>query len=360
MERAALSRRARWAVLGGLVATVTLGPAGCTSFDDAVADQGYFDVAGAVLVCARVFSCPHLGASLRQSLGVPIDDSNFSMCLSWLAGPSPAPPGGFALQAARLREIAEAASCEATFADLDVRVFDDDDARCAGSSADRCTDQGDVLDCHEHRLIRCPGAQFAADSQCFVSGSLARCAVSSCPPLSQVFTCVGATLSLCGIGSKLRQELDCAALDQNCLTTSETLGAGVVEQQIAICTAADNAAPTSVCSGHGLAACTPDGAAMVLCNHVGKVEGYPAVGAVEVVYPCEKELGWRCEEVTGGPLASCVRPDAECTPVDAGVNRCDGDHLEVCLAGRRERVDCTAAGARCHEGAAGASCTFAP
>ena len=102
---------------------------------------------------------------------------------------------------------------------------------------------------------------------------------------------------------------------------------------------------------------------MVVCDRLVKFKnksGATTVGGVEALYHCQKELGWSCVESAAGAIASCARPDAECAPTDADVNRCDGDAVQVCLAGRRARVDCAAVGATCREEALGARCVLAP
>src|SRR5262245_25348473 len=47
----------------------------------------YLPLDDAAVVCSRAFTCPFLAQSIAVSLGVPADDTNFSQCLTWLAGP---------------------------------------------------------------------------------------------------------------------------------------------------------------------------------------------------------------------------------------------------------------------------------
>ncbi len=92
---------------------------------------------------------------------------------------------------------------------------------------------------------------------------------------------------------------------------------------------------------------------------VSNVLGSVTFGAVEVLYPCQKDLGWPCTDPGAGSMPYCERPEAECSPVDPGVNTCDGDVLAACVSGQSQSIDCSAAGARCLPGTAGAFCGYA-
>ena len=346
------------ALLGALA-----GPLGaCTSFDDAVATQGYFDFAQATRVCARVFTCPNLAASLRQSLDAPLDDASFSQCLSWLAGPTPAPPGGFAAQSAVLDQIAAAASCDDALDALDVRVFAAD-PRCPiaadGHAVDVC-DGGDLVDCHHDRTVRCSGPAFAAGSACAYQDKAAE--VASCQSgkatdvcLKIGATCDDTTLALCEAGLTRMEELPCAAVGVGCASEATALHL----QQDAFCT--NSADPTTVCAGvagDGATACTSAGE-LVVCNHLLTVGG-TTLGGVEVAYDCKGlGAGWSCAG-GGSTVAFCAPPpaDAECLPAGF-VSTCAGDTLAVCVAGQSTHVDCAAAGATCSDPGQGARCLYA-
>ncbi|MFT3773648.1 MAG: hypothetical protein QM820_50380 [Minicystis sp.] len=362
-------RRSRGAqralALLALTTLVPLGAGACTSFSSAVADVGYFDFAGATRVCARVFSCPRLATSLRQSLVAPIDDVNFSTCMSWLAGPSPAPPRGFTAQAEALAGVASATTCDEAARDLDVSPLADDDPRCA-SGADACLPSGDVLDCHARRLVRCPGTQFVPSSKCRSEGAFASCSIvlgsESC--VGTVPLCSGSVYSACDEASALREAIDCAPFGEACLDSSQAVVFGPgLKNKLSICTSSDNTSPQKLCddaTGEGWMGCSADGGSVVLCNHLTKVKTV-TFGGVEVLYGCQTSLGWTCRDGIAGSIPYCERPDAECSPSDADVNRCDGDTLHVCLAGRRADIDCGAVGATCQKDAdRGGHCAFAP
>lgn len=339
-------------VIAGSIATLIVS---CTSFDQAVADGGYFDVADATRVCARLFSCPGLAASLRQSIAAPVDDTNFSLCLSWLAGPAPTPPSGFSAQVEALRRVGAAASCDAAASGLEARVLAPDDTRCDGA-ADACLDATHVLDCHERRILDCAGGGFAPGSACALTGNIARCAVGPCSlPGENILACADGALTICDRSLKQKYAIVCAATGASCVTSPTRVSVTATASiSISACTSSDNELTlAAVCSGavgDGVTACSTDSAAMVVCNRLVNFKskgGLTTVGGVESLYHCQKDLGWSCIEGAAGAIAACARPGAECAITDADVNRCDGSAIEVCLAGRRARVDCATAGATC-------------
>ena len=136
---------------------------------------------------------------------------------------------------------------------------------------------------------------------------------------------------------------------------------------VSACTSHDNeltlAAVCSGASGDGAASCSTDSASMVVCNRLVRFKskgGVTTVGGVEALYHCQRELGWCCVEGAASAFAFCARPDADCAPGGADVDRCDGDRIEICLAGHRASVDCAAVGATCHGASGAARCELAP
>jgi hypothetical protein len=347
-----------------LLFAAPLALSGCLSFDDAVATASYLDFDGATRACARIASCPELAASLRQSLYIPLDGDDFSACMSWLAGPTPEPGGGFAAQTDVLSRVASATSCDAALDLLSVRVLAADDDRCA-SGMDQCTDEGDLLDCHRGRQVRCPGGPFTSGT-CFVtSDGIGRCATGACiVGVTNLPSCDGASLSVCEEGVNLKQSLDCGASGQVCVTTPEPVAWNALfHAKAAVCSKEGNPAPTALCRdapGSGHTVCTPDGASIVVCGEVAEIKELSVVqtitlAGVEALYDCREDLGFSCQT---GTVARCVRPDAECSNSDLDVNRCDGDDIDVCIGGRRERIDCGSAGARCQGEAGHARCVY--
>jgi hypothetical protein len=365
-----IPRRAPVLLLGAAL----LATGGCESFDDAVVSEGYVDFAGAARTCARVFACPGLDVALRRSIAAPIDGQNFSTCLSWLAGPSPTPPGGFAAQAAVLAQVAAATSCEAAASGLGVVPLAASDPLCAGGATTGCTSTGDVFDCAAGVTVRCDGAQFAEGSACQEDPVLGpRCAVPEPPGCKPSFagigTCSGSLL--CADNLPPQEEIDCSAFGEGCISDMVTVP-GLLHHEltapVSLCAAVEDTDPT-ICKGvaEGAATCTPSGA-MVVCDHV-RTSTLPdgalpvLYAAVEVLYDCQADLGWGCTAPApgSGAIPFCSPPGAACAPTDAGVNTCDGDVLAACVAGQAQPIDCGAVGASCHPGgAAGAFCAFDP
>jgi hypothetical protein len=348
--------------LAVLLATAALPlPGGCVAFDGATATQGYFDFAGATRVCARVFSCPGLAGSLRQSIAAPVDDQSFSVCVSWLAGPAPAPPAGFAAQVDVLQAVSAAASCADAETGLDVLVLPPAQTECPAGAGDHCVDEDHLADCAGLRVVSCGGKQFAPGSKCVASGSAATC--STGVPCSVVVTDLNAcddpqTLDLCVPGVNLKEQLACAAFGEGCAAFDLTTH---LPGKLSLCTDAGNPAPASLCAGatgSGFTTCSSDGTTMVLCDQV-RTSGTLTFGAIEVRYACS-DLGLTCAGGGAGPIAYCAPPGAACTPTDPDVNACDGDHIDVCLAGSHVTLDCAAAGGSCQGSAGSARCVVSP
>ena len=344
-------RRARAITKLVALASLSAALATCTTFDGAAPSGAYLDLAAASRACAQIFSCPGLGPSLRQSLSIPIDDADFSGCVTWLAGPSPTPPGGFDALAKTLDAVGAATSCEAALAGLDVRALSDGDPICGGDVADQCTSGGDLVDCHARRQIRCTSPAFGPGSTCRLNkAGEGRCSPTPTPCIAAArpLECSGSTLSACEPGVNLKQELACAGAHTSCVTSTETVGP-LGKTTVSLCTNEAAPSPDSDCAGateDGFTACRPDGSAVVLCNHVAVVSGASYVG-LEVAFACDHgELHWSCQAGPGA-VPTCVRPDAECALGDPDVNRCDGDSLSACVASRRVTLDCAAAGGGC-------------
>jgi hypothetical protein len=352
--------------LVALLLVAAAAPGGCESFDDAVATQGYLDFNGAAAVCARVFTCPGLATSLRRSIAAPIDGVNFSTCMSWLAGPSPTPPAGFAAQGAVLAQVASATTCAAAAAGLGVVPLAANDPLCAQGVTAGCTPGGDLFDCAAGQIVRCPGSQYASGSTCDPIALV--CASPGCAaPIDKIGACVSAT-TLCADDLPPQEEIVCSAFGEGCVADMVP-APGLLDHDLSVslCTSEDNADPTICGSGQpeGATACT-SGGAMVVCDHLRTVPGplgtSIAFGAVEALYPCQEDLGWPCTAPVTGSMPYCARPGAACSPEDADVNTCDGDVLVACIAGESEQIDCTTVGATCHPappgGGAGAFCAF--
>jgi hypothetical protein len=215
--------------------------------------------------------------------------------------------------------------------------------------------------------VSCAGQGFAPGSACVVSGDVARCVSSACSLADDgILACADNTLSICDPSLKQRYAIACAATGSTCVTSPTRVSVTATASiPVSACTSRDNeltlAAGCSGAAGDGATSCTTDSASMVVCNRLVRFKskgGVTTVGGVEALYHCQRELGWSCAEGPAG--AFCARPDAECAPDSADVDRCDGDVITVCLAGHRVNVDCAAVGATCHGASGGAHCELAP
>lgn len=350
-----------------LVLTLTALPC-CTSFDDAVADQGYLDLADAARLCTNVFSCgdpgqfpvgeeQDVGASLRASLGLPVDATSFSRCLTWFAGPVSPRVGGLVDQRATLATATVATSCAELVRGLDVQVFAAGNTSCAASPGiDACTAAGDVKDCHRARVVRCPGARLTPGSTCQTSGAVARCATDGlCKN-----RCVSSTiLGLCELGTGLTVNLVCASTGTSC--QSKTLNGPLLSTDL--CTNDITAEGTCVEGSEGRARCA-GAKAVRLCHEVQTLQVAKLSASFsfeEAIFDCAA-FGASCLDGPGDATAICAAPAAECSPDEPDVDRCEGDAITVCLAGKRRRVDCAAIGAVCQPASSGRSahCSNSP
>src|SRR5262245_59510748 len=87
--------RRRWLALTAIAAAfgaVAAAYAGCTVFDILTPEQTYLDTNDdAAFVCGAIFACrdSQLARGLAMSAGIPVSDSNFSLCMTWLTAPLP-------------------------------------------------------------------------------------------------------------------------------------------------------------------------------------------------------------------------------------------------------------------------------
>ena len=179
MSRGSVGRSVAFG-LAGAVAIAIGAASACTTFDglsassdggvDAGVDQGvvvvdaapeaaalptYLSEGDAAKACALVFRCPLLASSVITSVAVPVDPTNFTLCMDWLAGPLPPNRVGIPIQSSIFQCIANATTCSAAAACVPIENFLPGDPRCADAGAgdagkEKCADDGGtVLRCND-------------------------------------------------------------------------------------------------------------------------------------------------------------------------------------------------------------------
>lgn len=339
--------------LGGAILGFGLA-ASCTTFDDAVflpdlrsgtapnagpgtppasplGDAGpsaseppptYLAIEDAANLCTMVNRCQELTKSIFRSVGVPVSPSNYSDCMTWLAGPIPPTRIGMAIQTSVLSCMAKAQTCQEAGACGALEQFGPNDPRCAdatpGAAPTRCADNGaTAIRCNFGNAVHCDNAFFGPGSTCAIAPDGSGVCVAS-PTCAGAEACLGSVLDRCtNLG--VRVDVDCAMLGLSCGQNPK--GAGLS------CLA--NGERLS-CTGIS-AQCVGD--VVQVCNN-------------EVISPFNcGELGGRCASPQGTPR--CVRDDDACTPYDKGVNACDGDRIHLCISGRPVDFDCASVGLTC-------------
>jgi hypothetical protein len=285
------------------------------------------DLATAARLCSRVHECsPLLAYSIAGSLGLPISGSNFSACVSWALAPVPASRLGRDLQARALACIAAAGSCAEAGGCLAYESIADDDPRCAtdaGKSTRACLPNGDVVDCGYRRIEHCKDPTFGTSAKCAAKAAL--CADDgNCTAAAN--DCRLSNLEICNSGSDpdgvgVRTSFTCAVEGLACDTNGDLGFPDCV-------TAPGHPKP---CTSVGMATCSGDLA--LVCN-----------GAMNSQFDCAG-VGGTCVPDEGVPR--CKLPGDKCSPVDMGVNACDGRRIALCAAGQRAVFDCTTIGQRC-------------
>lgn len=332
----------------------------CTTFSDVVYVEGedageplpdggsgevsFLSVEDAARACSRAMSCPQLPASIVASSGVPLDPVNFSMCLTWLAGPISPARVGLATQRQTLQCVADATGCIQAGECLSLEYLNQGDPRCAnhgtgGSSGSAggggagggaggggtvgeavyCSDSGlDVIHCDTFYAIHCNTPFFTPGTQCLegADGSLWCSSGQNCVGSD---SCAGTVLEYCGGTTELRFSVNCAAVGTTCgldtdLGYVDCLTNGV--RRNCVGTAA-------TCSGDSVEVCDNAEISIFDCASIGRT--------------CAADQG----------LARCASQTDTCTPFDVGMNECEGDTLKVCVGGKPVDLDCSSVGLSC-------------
>jgi hypothetical protein len=260
----------------------------------------------AARLCSRVFACPNLGASIAMSLGVPVSDTNFSQCVTWINGPIAPNRRGFAYQEEILKCAAEASSCADAAACLPLEKIAANASACSDQTS-KCIDSATAVDCSSLVVSRCDTEGFFPGSACATGSGEAACVSGTCNTPGDA-TCDDDTLATCGPAGVTRAPCAVAGL-----------------------TCAENAQGAS-CAGAG--ACTKAGASVCAGNVVHACDG-----ATLSTFDCGV-IGMSCIE-PGTDAASCAPLDAECTPFSDTVNICSGNkELTGCVGGKVVTIGC--------------------
>ena len=310
----------------GAEASGEAGDAGIETGPDA-ATQSYLSLEDAAKACTMMFGCPYLAKSVVWSMAVPVDDLNYSLCLSWLAGPISKQRIGFGLQADALACIAEAASCDEAGACLWVELMAPGDPRCADAGPeDRCADDaGSVVLCQYQYVIHCDSAYYTPGATCMDgTNNWKGCGLE--PDCTSVTSCVGPVLTYCAMDT-LKYGINCAYGGYGCGFEADSGYPCVPDEGFKECTIP------------GASRCADD--TVWICD-----------GLYESAFDCAS-IGFECTDLQGA--AQCAPPSPACTPTDATQNVCHGTSIDVCVGGSATTFDCESIGLSCVPGAQGKS-----
>ena len=110
----------------------------------------YLSFQDAARLCTLTFACPQLQSTIAYSTQVPIDQDNFSLCMTWATGPIAPSRIGFALQQPQLQCAAAAfPSCLAAGACFVFEQLATGDPRCQGRpDGGACLSANSALNCN--------------------------------------------------------------------------------------------------------------------------------------------------------------------------------------------------------------------
>ncbi len=273
----------------------------------------YLNIDDAARVCALAFNCPNLALDLVESIDVPIDGDNFSLCMDWATGPIPPDREGFTLQQGVLQCTAQAPDCKTAAACSVFEELNTGDPRCPPpvptDSGTYCTnDGGTKVDCVNGFVQNCFVGQFTPGSSCrFDQGGTAWCSLpldSGCPAFS---TCQSSFQDYCGI--------DNLHFRINCLTVG------------GLCSFDDA----------GNSQCGP------FCNATSTACAGTSVGVCDGIelttFDCPA-LDASCSNM--GNAIHCAQTTDQCSPTDSTVNKCtDSTHIDLCIGGQKVNYDCS-------------------
>jgi hypothetical protein len=109
-------------------------------------------------------------------------------------------------------------------------------------------------------------------------------------------------------------------------------------------------APLGLICAHGIT-CGPDEDTVIDCDTIG--ESSCQGSNPDVVQVCGGLVAttYRCQDLEGTCATNgkprCALPTDVCSPVDPGMNECEGSKLTACVAGQRIVFDCASVGLDC-------------
>lgn len=280
---------------------------------------GFLSLTDAARVCSKVKTCFKLGYSIGFSLLIPMDAKTYSTCVDVLA--SPLPPGRFGLaqQVATLKCVAEAADCSAAGLCLPYESISSTDPRCQGEAGTvkACSpDNAAIYNCSTAFITHCDHEHFAGGSCMASSSGDAECAAAPTCTQSASF-CTGDVVEIC-MPSGFAFKVDCRFWGQTC--------------------GKDQGGGPNDCVLNGITPqCANDDVVCVADRVRACYGGY--YGEIDCLAGGAKCDAW--------PTAHCARPDDACTQTDLGINTCNGDAIELCVAGKRMSFDCASIGLAC-------------
>jgi hypothetical protein len=290
--------------------------------------HAYLSTQDAAKLCTWVFACPTLAPSILESIDVPIDGSNYSLCMEWAAGPIPPDREGFDIQQQTLACIARATDCKTAGACAVLESLGPGDPRCpvppglGNDSGSYCTDDGGTA-------IECPGyaehcgaSMYAPGSSChYGNDGLATCTPGDLDAgCGAAATCQASYMDYCARDG-LHFTLNCATVGGLCGFTD----AGIINCGPA-CTVV-----TTMCAG----------AAVQVCD-----------GLEDTIFDCAAEDA-SCNSM--GSAFYCKLGAAACSPTDPDVNVCSGTSISLCVGGQKSSFDCASIGKGCVAGTAPAT-----
>lgn len=290
----------------------------------------YLSMADGVRLCVLAMTCPLLSESIGFSVAVPIDMTNFSLCLEWATGPIPASRIGVPFQQGVLQCMASAPSCAVAQRCSVFEAFSAGDPRCnVGPDASVVTgafcteDGGTAVDCTNFVSQHCdtggytPGATCNRDNVGGTSCSLGG-VDAACPPS---VTCASTFVDFCA-STSLHYRENCATVGGVC-----------------------NTSPVG-----GFITCGP--ACMAVASSCSGDVAIECDSIEQSAFDCAN-FGAKC--VSMGTNVYCARPSDSCTPFDPAINVCTGSQITVCVGGTQSSFDCASIGKGCLPGSGGQS-----
>jgi hypothetical protein len=283
---------------------------------------GYLTIASAGRVCSLVFRCPSLASSVIESVAVPVDQDNYSLCVHWLAGAIPSDRVGFVLQSQVFQCVAQTTTCTAAGACLALENLSPGDPRCTGGDGgEHCGDNGaTVYRCAQNYLLHCGSPYYASGSTCLTGADGTHwCALGT--NCSVKDSCIGTLNDYCGAPSNLHFNVNCSYDGYTCgLAVNSDSG-------ITSCYTGNMNLP---CSSPGTSC---SGTTLQVCDGTNLSD-----------FDCAA-LGDTCSTQAGAAI--CVHSGDTCTPFDIGVNQCTGSSISLCVGGHPLTFDCASIGMSC-------------